>query len=141
MTTNDELERLYKDILNDPDAMEAACVKTEDELRALDSEELASRLSKSAADLQTQRLYLLDYAKTARTIPTPMEMLGGLIASTHSRLILERTPSEDVNDRVFDAVWPEVEGRQGEFSILENLARIGLRLVIAAKLVEGDCTD
>jgi len=141
MTTNDELERLYKDILNDPDAMEAACVKTEDELRALDSEELASRLSKSAADLQTQRLYLLDYAKTARTIPTPMEMLGGLIASTHSRLILERTPSEDVNDRVFDAVWPEVEGPQGEFSILENLARIGLRLVIAANLVEGDCTD
>src|SRR5262249_34898588 len=65
MTTNDELERLYKDILNDTHAMEAACVKTEDELRALNSEELASRLSKSAADLQTQRLYLLDYAKTA----------------------------------------------------------------------------
>ena len=136
MTTNDELERLYKDILSDPHAMEAACVKTEDELRALDKEELASRLE-SAADLQTRRLHLLDYAKTVRkTIPISMEMLRELIASTHSRLILDRTPSEDISDRVYDALWPEVEGRQGEFSILENLARIGLRLVIAAKLVK-----
>src|SRR5262249_4085159 len=113
MTTNDELDRLYKDILNDQHAMEAACVKTEDELRALDKEELASRLE-SAADLQTQRPYLLDYAKTVRkTIPISMEMLRELIASTHGRLILNRMPSEDISDRVFDALWPEVEG---EFS-------------------------
>ena len=140
MTTNDELERLYKDILSDPHAMEAACVKTEDELRALDKEELASRLE-SAADLQT--LKLLDYAKTVRKmIPISMEVLRELIASTHSRLILDRMPSEDISDRVFDALWPEVEGRQGEFSILEDLARIGLRLVIAAKLVElGERAD
>jgi hypothetical protein len=93
--------------------------------------------------LQTQGLYLLDYAKTVRkTIPISMEMLGELIASTHSRLILGRTPSEDISDRVFYALWPEVEGRQGEFSNLEDLARIGLRLVIAAKLVElGERTD
>jgi hypothetical protein len=120
MTTNSELGRLCK---------------------ALDKEELASRLAECAADLQTQRLYLLDYAKTARkTIPNSMEMLGELIASAHNRLILDRTPSEDISDRVFDALWPEVEGRQGEFSILENLARIGLRLVIAANDL-GERTD